>query len=311
MSSRFLAVPKSHYSPSCNQSQSFSEDAPSTADSTQLFARGQSSKLSDSHTAGILKHSVLQHLSSPSPDYMLVAANFTDEGQLILTDREGVVTQHFATEGEEDSDEATESTRQDIHYDKFTAKRDEQGELQDMSTIQQDEVTARQDELTMQQGESTRQDKCTVQQDKSTVRKDVSSVHQDESSTYSAHQDEFFAYQDESSTHQDKLSAHQDEFFAHQDESSTHQDKLSAHQDELYAHQDKMSVHQDELSAQPHEPAIGKEELTLTRDNPSNACTSGQEEVSGESSPLNDIVPAIPAGIRAPPPSAVEEMRKN
>lgn len=100
MTSRFISVPKSRYSPSCNRPQSYSEDALSTGDDTQLFARGKSSKLSDSHSAGSLKHPVLQHLTSPSPDYMLVAANFT-EGQLILTDKEGMVTQHLTTETEE------------------------------------------------------------------------------------------------------------------------------------------------------------------------------------------------------------------
>lgn len=55
------------------------------------------------------KHPVLQRLMCPSPDYMMVAAKFT-EGQLILTDREGLVTQHLSTEVESDT-ESSESSK--------------------------------------------------------------------------------------------------------------------------------------------------------------------------------------------------------
>lgn len=100
-SPRFVAIPKSRYSPKWNCPESSSDDALQIGSNTQLFARGQSSKLSDSHSAG-LKHSALQRLASPSPDYMLVAAKFTDD-HLILTNEDGLVTQHLTTDVESDS----------------------------------------------------------------------------------------------------------------------------------------------------------------------------------------------------------------
>lgn len=306
IASRFLSVPKSHYTPSCNRPLSFSEDIPSTGDSTQLLARGQSSRLSNSHSAGITKHSILQHLSSPSPDYMLVAANFA-EGQLILTDKEGVVTQHLTTEVEEEPNGATglPITQQDtLTVQQGVAIQLPQDELTGRLNIQQDRLNVQKDRLNVQQDrfnvqQNVQQDRLNVQQDKLTLQQNESTTQQDESVVQ---QDELIIQQDELTVQQDELTLQQDEVTIQQDELTIQQDKSSVGQDKTTIQQDESSIHQDESLSNPNKPAV---ELTLQQTH----CTPGQE-VPDESSALN-LVPPIPAGIRAPPPSAVEEMRRN
>lgn len=115
---RFVSVPKARYLPKCSHPQSsYTEDDLTSSSYTPLLAQGQQSRLSSSHSAA-LKHPALQRLMCPSPDYMMVAAKFA-EGQLILTDKEGLVTQHLTTEVESDTNiEPSESPKKECEPEK-------------------------------------------------------------------------------------------------------------------------------------------------------------------------------------------------
>ncbi len=96
-SPRFIQIPKYRYSVRYRGGtpRSYSEDSVTVNEEIRLIMHGQTPASRGRHvdSKGWLSPSP-SHLVSESPDYMLVDAKFA-EGHLILTDREGMVTQRL------------------------------------------------------------------------------------------------------------------------------------------------------------------------------------------------------------------------